>query len=148
MKSVQWGINNEEVAIKCFENEQGLKVDETGIWLDESGLLGASPDGLVGEDAILEIKCPFKHRAATSAKEVLYDHEYCFDTNGFLKETHPYYHQVQRQLHLLQRSLCYFVVWTPQFFISLKVEKNPEWTINIEKLKTFFKNYYLRRLMD
>lgn len=94
MKSVQWGINNEEVAIKCFENEQGLKVDETGIWLDESGLLGTSPDGLVGEDAILEIKCPFKHRAATSAQEVLYDHEYCFDTNGFLKETHPYYHQV------------------------------------------------------
>lgn len=31
-----------------------------------------------------------------------------------LKKNHSYYFQIQGQLHITQRNLCYFVVWTPK----------------------------------
>lgn len=39
-----------------------MQVSQTGLWLDESGVLGASPDGLIVEDCVLEVKCPFTRR--------------------------------------------------------------------------------------
>ncbi|PFX32846.1 putative RNA-directed DNA polymerase from transposon BS [Stylophora pistillata] len=58
VKAVQWGVTNESEAIKAFTMRTGLAVVETGVWLHESGVLGASPDGLVGDDSVLEAKCP------------------------------------------------------------------------------------------
>ena len=34
-------------------------------WLHHSRVLVASPDGLVGEDSVLEAKCPYTHRDLT-----------------------------------------------------------------------------------
>jgi len=34
----------------------------TSLWLSNSGLLGASPDGLVGSNYTVEIKYPWKYR--------------------------------------------------------------------------------------
>lgn len=42
-----------------------ISATKSGIWLHESGVLGASPDALVDRDGILEIKCPYKYRDAT-----------------------------------------------------------------------------------
>ena len=56
VKAVTWGVNNEEEGVKAFTRLTGQKVTDTGIWLDPSGILGASPDGLVGDDSVLEIK--------------------------------------------------------------------------------------------
>jgi len=47
---------------------QWVKVVDTGVWLDESGVLGASPDGLVGEDHVLEAKCSYTFRNASTRK--------------------------------------------------------------------------------
>lgn len=55
---VQWGVNNETEALKAFTKLTGKTVLETGIWLDASGIIGTSPDGLVDEDSVLEAKCP------------------------------------------------------------------------------------------
>ena len=59
VKAVQWGVNNEAEAVKAFTNLTGKTIQETGLWLDGSGILGASPDGIVDEDSVLEAKCPF-----------------------------------------------------------------------------------------
>lgn len=56
------GVNNEEEGMKFFVNTTGLPVQETGLWLSESGVIGASPDGLVGHNHITEIKCPYTER--------------------------------------------------------------------------------------
>ena len=48
VKAVQWGVQNEAEAINHFRKCTGLPVAETGIWLDPNGVLGASPDGLIG----------------------------------------------------------------------------------------------------
>lgn len=61
-----WGVTNEAEAIKTFTAETNLEVVETGVWLDKSGFLGASPDGLVGEDHVLEVKCSYTFRNETT----------------------------------------------------------------------------------
>ncbi|CAH3158985.1 unnamed protein product, partial [Pocillopora meandrina] len=47
VKAITWGVNNEKEAVNAFEMSNCLKVEPTGIWFEESGILGATPDGLV-----------------------------------------------------------------------------------------------------
>lgn len=52
------GVIFEDVARKWYEKEYKIKVEEVGLAVPKWDLyLGASPDGLVGEDGIIEIKC-------------------------------------------------------------------------------------------
>jgi len=79
--------------------------------------LAASPDGLIGKDCILEIKCPpsikeYTPEEAVHKKKIKY-----MITDGekiTLKKTDNYYYQVQAQLNITERNYCYFVVWTPK----------------------------------
>ena len=59
VKTIQWGRNHERKAVETYSAMSGNIVIPTGIWLHESGCFGASPDGLVGEDTVLEVKCPY-----------------------------------------------------------------------------------------
>ena len=60
VEAILWGRTNEKVAIKAaYTQTTGNSVQETGLWLHESGILGASPDGIVGDDTIIEVKCPY-----------------------------------------------------------------------------------------
>ena len=57
--AMQRGIDKEPEARERFEEVTGLIVQECGFALhDTIDFLGASPDGLVGNDALIEIKCP------------------------------------------------------------------------------------------
>ena len=55
---LRYGVNFEPVARNCYEAESGNLVTETGFWTHpDLPWLGASPDGLVGRDGLLECKC-------------------------------------------------------------------------------------------
>ncbi|HQA98041.1 MAG TPA: YqaJ viral recombinase family protein [Clostridia bacterium] len=57
--AMQRGIEMEYAARQSFEAVTGLLVEECGFALhDTIEHCGASPDGLIGDDGILEIKCP------------------------------------------------------------------------------------------
>lgn len=66
VKSIQWDRQHESDAAEAFEQLTKLTAEEAGLWLHNSGVLGASPDRIVrqpdGAMAVVEIKCPFKHR--------------------------------------------------------------------------------------
>lgn len=51
----------EEEAIPWFEMETGLSVQRVGLCLTDDERLGCSPDGLIGDDSGIEIKCPEAH---------------------------------------------------------------------------------------
>ena len=53
-----------------FQQITNLCIEEYGLWLHLSGMLGASPDGLVGRNALLEVKCPFTQRDSTIEEAV------------------------------------------------------------------------------
>lgn len=50
------GKNSENDAIKEYEDITGLKVDTVGFITPDCGSYGGSPDGLVGDDGLIEIK--------------------------------------------------------------------------------------------
>lgn len=65
--ATQWGVDHEDEARNVYEDMTGELVDLVGFIPHPSvSYFGASPDGLVGEDGLLEIKCPYssqKHLA-------------------------------------------------------------------------------------
>ncbi|HLS34240.1 MAG TPA: YqaJ viral recombinase family protein, partial [Brevibacterium sp.] len=55
------GTELEAEARAAYEVEMGVDVEEVGLVLAPGGAFAGSPDGLVGEDGGLEIKCPALH---------------------------------------------------------------------------------------
>ena len=57
--ALQHGIDTEPLARASYEALRDILVDEVGFVPHPSIIMaGASPDGLVGDDGLLEIKCP------------------------------------------------------------------------------------------
>lgn len=57
--AMRWGTETEPFARAAYEGRYGVMVDEVGyVPHFRIGRSGASPDGLVGIDGMLEIKCP------------------------------------------------------------------------------------------
>ena len=54
--AMQWGINMEEEAIREYEIAQLERVNP-GYWVDMN-TWGCTPDGFVGDDGIIDVKCP------------------------------------------------------------------------------------------
>jgi len=62
-RAVLHGQQNEAVARSQFEQLYGVQVKPAGFFIcAERPWLGASPDGVINEDQILEIKCPYRGR--------------------------------------------------------------------------------------
>ena len=99
--AMQWGNDQEPFARAAYEIKQGVMVEETGL-VDHPTIpmAGASPDGLVGEDGLVEIKCP---NTATH-----------IDT--LLTQTVPgkYITQMQFQMACTGRQWCDFVSFDPR----------------------------------
>ena len=57
--AMQWGTDTEPLARAAYEARMDILVDEVGF-IDHPSIVnsGASPDGLVGADGLIEIKCP------------------------------------------------------------------------------------------
>lgn len=57
--AMQWGIDNEGFARSAYEFYSESEVEEIGFVIHPViEMSGASPDGLVGEHGLVEIKCP------------------------------------------------------------------------------------------
>lgn len=56
--AMERGVQLEPDARSAYEVESGLLVDTVGFVMHDELPTGASPDGLIGEDGGLEIKCP------------------------------------------------------------------------------------------
>ena len=58
--AMQWGTDHEDEAREAYEEMTGELVGLVGfVPHPEIEYFGASPDGLVGDDGLLEIKCPY-----------------------------------------------------------------------------------------
>ena len=57
--AMQWGTDTEPMARMAYEAARGVFVEETGFCKHPSiAYCGASPDGLIADDGLVEIKCP------------------------------------------------------------------------------------------
>ena len=98
--ATEYGSRNEENAVFDFELETGITIKECGFIVHpEYDWLGASPDGLIGADAIAEIKCPFGLRENPDPE---------FKSLAHLPH---YYAQVQYEMFCSERTTAYFIQW-------------------------------------
>lgn len=113
---IERGNELEEQARVLYELETGNKVEEVGfIELDE--FIGCSPDGLIGEDGGLEIKCP---------------NDANFLRQLFEPIPKKYIWQIQCCLFITKRSWWDYVAYNPNF-------KNPLFIKRVEPDEVAFK---------
>ena len=98
----------EDNARTLFEMQTELTVQQVGFCeLDD--FVGCSPDGLIGDDSGIEIKCPQDNTFA----RYLYDE----------KIKPEYYGQIQMNLLITNRPRWYYVVYNPHFNPSIIVRE-------------------------
>jgi len=113
------GTEREPLARADYEFISGNKVDQYGFILDDSESYGCSPDGLIGEDGGLEIKCPAQTTQAG----------YWRDKQSGVKK---YYQQIQGCMWVTGRKWWDFFSYHPDMpHVLVRVERNEEY---IEKL--------------
>lgn len=99
--AMQWGIEREPEARAAYEFRADAAVAPGGFVLHpEIGMAGASPDGLVGDAGLIEIKCP---NTATHIETLL---------SGTVPE--KYQKQMQFQMACTGRKWCDFVSYDPR----------------------------------
>ena len=83
--------------------------------------LGSSPDGVVDDDSIVEIKCPYNGRNNVISPGKSFPFLEKDENEKFrLKRNHNYYYQILGQLAISKRIRCFFVVYT---FVDCFVEE-------------------------
>lgn len=127
--AMAWGTETEPVARLQYELLTGKEVEETGLWLLNDLDAGASPDGFVGKDGLLEIKCP---NTATHLETL---------RTGNLPNW--YKAQVQGQMWVTDRKWCDFVSFDPRLpenaqIIIIRVDRDDLYIKNLEEEVTSF----------
>jgi putative phage-type endonuclease len=99
--AMQWGIDREDEARAAYQIHALCSVEQVGFIEHPKLFAGASPDGLIGDDGMLEIKCP----GSASHGEIL--------LTGRIPD--KYHKQMQFQLACSGRAWCDFASFDPRF---------------------------------
>lgn len=121
--AMEWGNECEPQARATYELFEGVDSEEVTFIHGTQGV-GCSPDSLIGDAGMLEIKCP-----NTTTQIARY-----------LKGEFPatYKAQVQGQLWVAQRGWCDFVSFDPRIsgpssYFKIRVLRDQEYIENLEK---------------
>ncbi len=118
-KDTDRGNELEPQARELYMLETGNEVEEIGFITDKSisTVGGASPDGLVGKDGNLEIKC----FADTKHFKAIID----FRKTGTFEIESQYIWQMQMQMLFTGRDWCDFLAYNPNYAQSLLIQRVP-----------------------
>ena len=122
--AMRWGTETEPQARAMYAvNNDFVDVKEVAF-VEHNEQVGISPDGLIGDKGLLEIKCP---NTTTQLKRALSD-DYSAD----------YKAQIQMQLWVTEREWCDFLSFDPRLdceagYLQQRVFRDEEY---IEEMKT------------
>ena len=102
--AIEWGLEHEDEARELYESRYGWVVERIGF-VERNGI-GGSPDGLVGSDGCIEIKCPFN-----SGHHIDYILNGCDD----------HMPQIQGNMYLNDRQWCDFISYDPRMPEELRL---------------------------
>lgn len=106
------GHEMEPYTVEEYEIENFRRVDAGGFW-SLGDWLGASPDGLIGDDGLLEGKAP----AWNTFIEYL--------STGELPSI--YYWQIHGQMYITGRNWVDFVAYHPDYkLLQMRIERDPD----------------------
>lgn len=124
--AMQWGTATEPQARAMYELMSSNTVNEVAF-VEHNEFIGISPDGLIGDDGLLEIKCP---TTITQVRRAL--------TDNYSKD---YYTQIQCQLWVTERQWCDFLSFDPRLdidasYLLQRVERDDVFIADMEE-KTY-----------
>ncbi|XP_035211258.1 uncharacterized protein LOC118185502 [Stegodyphus dumicola] len=129
-EAMQYGLANEAKVLAQYEHDKQLYVHRCGLFIDPANpFLCTSPDGLIGDIGLVEVKCPYSARDSTNLKEFFKQNKQQglkWNANGsfYLPDTHKYYFQIQGQLNITNRSWCDLFYWCQGDTLTVRIEKN------------------------
>jgi len=130
--AMQWGVDKEPQARVEYEIKTGLLVEQVAFVEHPTiQMFGCSPDGYVGDDGLIEIKCP---NTSTHIDYIRQD-----------KAPAKYVNQMQCQMAVTGRKWCDFVSFDPrlpeklQLFI-VRLERDDEYISKMEVVVQEFLN--------
>jgi len=131
--ATDYGTFHERIAKMDYELEYNQTITEVGFYTYEDWL-GASPDGFLDNETLIEIKCPYGQR---DKNPPVFKHLY---------EQPHYYSQMQIQMFVTNTIACKFYQWSPHGQSLWHVSLMPFWIEeNLPKLKTFYDEYLIER---
>lgn len=118
-KWTERGTELEDDARSLYEFANDVEIQQAGFITDDEKLYGCSPDGLVGDNGMIEIKCL---KAENHIKAIL-DHQ----KDG--KFSTEYILQVQGQMMIAERKWCDLIFYHPELpLLVIRIEPWPEIT--------------------
>lgn len=122
-KNLKYEIEHRSEARIMLEKDLNTSIRDAGLMVDfDIPYLAASPNGLVGRNGIVVIKCP-REVQNMSPKEAITSKtlKFCYIKRNelYVKRNSNEFYQVQGQLHISRKMYCYFCLWTPQGIISI-----------------------------
>lgn len=135
--ATEHGTNHEPLATMDYFGKTGNLVEECGFFVHpEYEWLGASPDGLIGDDGIIEVKCPYGLRNKKGDDLVF---------KSATDQRH-YYAQMQIEMACTGRKWCDFYQWSPNGDSIERVNFSPNWFAQaLPELRKFY-DWYLSEL--
>jgi hypothetical protein len=86
-QSMQQGTDYESAARNWYAFQYDVDVRQVGICLSDCGRYGASPDGMIGENGLIEVKCPELRSHIRYLREGKEPAEYRCQIHGLLAVT-------------------------------------------------------------
>jgi len=103
---IERGNELEPLARSMYELQENVEVEEIGF-AEYNDFVGCSPDGLVGDDGMIEIKCP--------------DDKTYFNLLMNENIDSSYIWQCQMNLLILEKKWCDLIFYNPNFEKSMKI---------------------------
>jgi len=113
-QATEYGTFHEDLATVDYQLKTGNITEKCGFYTYDYWL-GASPDGFVGFDRLIETKCPYGQRDKNPP---------VFKT---LADQPHYYAQIQVQLFVTHMSACDFYQWSPHGDQLETIDYDREW---------------------
>jgi putative phage-type endonuclease len=123
--AMQWGVDTEPKARNAYSARTGDLVDQVGFFVHPRiAQSGASPDGCIGDEGLVEVKCP---NTATHI-ETLLDKA----------PANKYLLQMQWQMACTNRAWCDFVSYDPRMpeklrLFVLRIPRDEKLIAEVEK---------------
>lgn len=143
--SLNHGKQYEKKALNKFKQHTDCKVRKCGLFINPKfPFLGATPDGVIDDDTLLEIKCPYTGRDSPIRPGKSFPFLEFDNENIVLKKTSKYYDQIQGQMLICNAKVCCFVVYTFKDLFIQRVEFDETYCLHsiLPKLELFYEKHF------
>ena len=147
---LEHGRKYEGTALKAYGEKTGSNVTASGLVIClQKPYLACSPDGIVDDCMLIEIKCPYVARDKPVTPLTVPYLELGPNGKLRLKHDHDYMYQVQGNMNITRKTLRHLVIFTLVDLVIVDVPYNSTSVYGmLNRLDSFFRDHYRKEYLD